>query len=951
VADVPKTETLPTSPSAGEVTDAQTLPRSTDRTAIGAGTSIDRFVVLEPIGSGGMGVVVAAHDTMLDRKVALKLVRADRYPKSRQADGQARLLREARAMARLADHPNIIKIHEVGLHEGNIFIAMELVDGGTLRTWIAEKPRSWREIVRVFIAAGEGLAAAHRAGLVHRDFKPDNVLCGRDGRIRVTDFGIVVGDTLDSSPELLELPPDDRTPTITTETGVLLGTPSYMAPEQHRHASVDPRADQFSFCVSLYEALYGTRPFVAPTVEALSQLMRKGAVPDPPDRDVPRWLRDLVLRGLSADPAKRFPSMDALLAPLRRDRRAVWRRAGVGVAVAAVAGVGVWLAQPSAPACGRGEDRLAGLWDDAAKAKLRAAFDATELPYAAEAMTQVSQAIDTYLRGWSTAYHEACVATRVRGEQSPGLLDRQMACLDRRARSLRTLVQSLTVEPSLDRAVSSVGALPSTSSCRATEGHDVAPLPEGEAVRARIEVARRQVEELDTLQILGRFALAAQRLGRVDEEVRATGYLPLLAELLHVRAVIEAEIGEAEAAERTVREAIQIAAAAPDDERAAELWIALLEIIGTRQRRHDEALALRPVIEAALTRSGNSQILHAHYLVNVAAVLSDRGDVHAAEPILARAVTLSESGGDSPPDLGKALQAHGLALHRLGRYREARGLFERALTACEASFGPHHPCAASILEGLGNTLRAMGDFPTALEVLQRALAIRVAALGPAHRLVGASYRALATTESAAGRDPEAEADFRRALAIAETEHDHAEVVAVLNNLANLLMNRERASEAIPLYGRALDVARRSFPADHPEIGVLLLGRGEAHTGLGRHRDAEADYRAAEAQLAKRLPAEHPYHAGPLGALGQCLLAQDRPAEAIAPLEAALSVTLAHPIEGIDANHLRFLLARALWAARRDRDRATALAKEARARFEAAGDQARVAEVDRWLKER
>jgi serine/threonine protein kinase len=309
------------------------------------GTAIDRFLVIDALGHGGMGVVVAAYDPTLDRKVALKLVRAYGGSTDASSRARARLLREAQAMARLS-HPNVITVYEVGTYGGQVFIAMELVEGGTLGAWMRERPRGAAEVIDVVGRAGRGLAAAHAVGLVHRDFKPDNVLVGRDGSVRVTDFGLVRRDG----------GPDDEgsvggagaaaaaaVSQTLTRPGALMGTPLYMAPEQHRGERSDARADQFAFCVVLYEALYGQRPFVAADDEAPAAAVLAGALRPPPrGARVPARLRRAVERGLATAPESRHPSMAALLGELERARGAGrWRVAALGAAALALAAVAV----------------------------------------------------------------------------------------------------------------------------------------------------------------------------------------------------------------------------------------------------------------------------------------------------------------------------------------------------------------------------------------------------------------------------------------------------------------------------------------------------------------------------------------------------------------------------------------------------------------------------------
>ena len=274
------------------------------------GDHLARFVVLNRLGIGGMGIVYVAHDPLLNRQVALKVLRAGASGTARAREARARLLREAQAMARLS-HPNVIAVHEVGTVDDEIFLVMELNDGTTLRQWLDEGPRPWQEVVEVFAEAGRGLAAAHRAGLIHRDFKPDNVLLSRDRRVRVVDFGLVHVPAAGEAPMV---PPDGDVALSLTHTGAVLGTPPYMAPEQHRAEPADPRTDQFSFCVALHEGLYGRRPFLGDTYAELVSNVLDGVISPPPfNRGVPPAVYQVLLRGLGSDRETRYLAMDALL--------------------------------------------------------------------------------------------------------------------------------------------------------------------------------------------------------------------------------------------------------------------------------------------------------------------------------------------------------------------------------------------------------------------------------------------------------------------------------------------------------------------------------------------------------------------------------------------------------------------------------------------------------------
>jgi len=321
-----------------------------DGEPVPVGANVGRYAVDHVLGAGGMGVVYAAYDPNLERRVAIKLLRPELS--SASASIQDRLVREARVMARLS-HPNVVAVHDAGMYDGRVFIAMELVEGVTLREWQQARVRSWREVLAVFIAAGRGLAHAHGSGLVHRDFKPENVLISKDGRVRVTDFGLARPSSEHTEPAVMV---SSGTAAVVTQTGAIAGTPAYMAPEQLRGTPPDPRTDQFSFCVTLYEALYGTRPFPARTVELLTEQLKRGLVGAPPTGDVPAWLYAILERGLRVSPDERYPAMEALLAALasppvvKRKRRRWLIPASFGVIAAAIGTIAIAGQLGTAPA-------------------------------------------------------------------------------------------------------------------------------------------------------------------------------------------------------------------------------------------------------------------------------------------------------------------------------------------------------------------------------------------------------------------------------------------------------------------------------------------------------------------------------------------------------------------------------------------------------------------------
>lgn len=371
-----------------------------------AGTTVGRYRLERELGSGGMGVVHVAFDPDLERRVALKLLR------NHGGDAAKRLQREARAMARLT-HPNVVTVHEVGTAAGRDYVAMELIDGESLAEWLRSTQRDPREIVEAFIAAGRGLAAAHDAGIVHRDFKPHNVLRSRKGRVAVTDFGLARESHVQPGTDPLEatLPVaassesgGARTPSSLaglTVTGSVLGTPAYMAPEQWSGGAVTPATDQFGFCVALWEALTGKRPFLGTTMEELRQQVAAG--PHTLDASkLPRRLRSVLLRGLDPDPTQRWPSMHELIAQLgERDRStgAVLIAIGALLAVVVVFVVMRSSGEPATPPCARPVLEADAVWSDA-----------TRMPIAKGRQAGHVRTLDADARTWKQARTKACAS-------------------------------------------------------------------------------------------------------------------------------------------------------------------------------------------------------------------------------------------------------------------------------------------------------------------------------------------------------------------------------------------------------------------------------------------------------------------------------------------------------------------------------------------------------------
>jgi hypothetical protein len=604
-----------------------------------------RYVVLGPVGAGGMGVVVAAHDPVLDRRVALKLL----HPTSAgRADHAARIEREAQAMARLA-HPNVVTVFEVDRVDDQTFVAMELVEGLTLRRWLAEQPRSWREIVAIYIAAGRGLAAAHAAGLVHRDFKPDNVLIGRDGRPRVSDFGLV-GDLAGE----LELPAVSLSSGDGVHRGSAFGTPAYMSPEQWAGARVGARSDQFAFCAALWEAVWRQRAFQGATPSELRSAIRTGALIEPPRRPrVPRRLHAALRRGLAVDAAARWPDMSALLDALARTTGARRRWTAAAVAVVSAALFVAASARGRPDVCAPPTARIEAVWSPARRDALAAKLTARDPVRGASRFATISAALDSSARDFRAMHVEACRATRVAGRQSDALLDRRMACLDRWLDEFGATVSAIEQagDPAaLDRASRAVPALSPLAACADVRAlGEILPLPDDLVRRTTASVLASRARVLDVEQRAGRLDGLTVKLSQLVADARALDHAPTLATALAVEARGYLAAGNQSAAATVLRELTQVAARAHDDRGAAFAWTGLLETIARGKATSRETDELVFAANAAVVRAGDPPALRGDLLYWQAMAIDDGAHSAEALELLAQARRVLEQAGASSP--------------------------------------------------------------------------------------------------------------------------------------------------------------------------------------------------------------------------------------------------------------------------------------------------------------
>lgn len=819
------------------------------------GDALGRYLVLERLGAGGMGVVYAAYDPELDRRVAVKLLHPERI-----GAGEARLLREAQALARL-QHPNVIAVHDVGTFGDRVFVAMEFVDGETLAELVERRDLSWREIVDLHLQAGRGLAAAHAAGLVHRDFKPENVLVGRDGRVRVLDFGLAraAGEAAaeaaprgaaDGSPgRWLESP--------LTRVGVVVGTPAYIAPEQFDGAPADARSDQFAFAVALHRALYGTLPFRGESLDELISAVRAGRIEEPlASGGVPRQLRGILLRALSRDPEARFPDMASLLEaladdPLVRRRRGVVR-AAAAVGVLAMAGAAGWFATRGERLCGGAERRLDRIWDDARKARLAAAFVGTGVPFAGAAWNGVRRALDPWTEEWVAARTEACAATHLRGEQSADLLDRRMGCLDGRLEDLSALTDLFEAPDAklVEKAVQAAWALPPVETCADLDALLArVPPPEGAAARQRVERTRRAVARVRALRTAGRFSEGFAAAAELADELGSETYRPLVAEYLLERADLENRLGEFERSETTLEAALTEAIAGNDRLLAAEISALAINVVGVRRSRHADGHRWADRSFAFLAGAGGDDRVEAMARGNLGALLTDEGETDLAAAQLRTVLTLLErTVGSESPEVGRNLNNLGNVHYGRGELAAALETYRRALEVKEAALGPDHPDLTSTLNNLALVHSDLERWDEAMAALTRAMEMNERLLGPDHPTVALELVNLAAIHEERGRHQEALEAARRALAINERALgvDHPNLGFALTNIGNALVSLGRPGEAMPVFARALALRERSLESGHPQLAFPLVGMGRALLATGRARDAVAPLRRAVA---------------------------------------------------------------------------------------------------------
>jgi predicted Ser/Thr protein kinase len=763
-----------------------------------AAPTVGRFRVLDRIGAGGMGVVYRAYDPDLDRAVALKLVHVP-------ARGHEAALAEAKALARLS-HPNVVPVHDVSVIDEHVCMIMELVEGETLRRWVRGPGRTQREILRAYVQAGAALAAAHEAGLIHRDFKPDNAIMGNDGRVRVIDFGIACEASA-------------------TEGDVRrgAGTPAYMAPEQRLGGPVTPAADQYSFCTSLAEALTGQHPS-----EDRSS----------PAGGLPRWIDTVIARGRAPDPQARFPSMTELLRALSRDPVRVWRRR-IGAVALLVVGAGAFIAGRGEmltrrEVCEGGGAALNATWSASDRAKAMARLAGLG-EYGRSVAERVGRQVDDYAARWIATHREACLTHR-RGEQSDLLFDRRMACLERGRAALATVAEIATgAEPqALGQVVLAARAIPDPSSCSDLQAL-LAPVqpPPAQQVEA-VARLRERIVRAGVLIAAGRNDRAKEDAAAIVETARRLGYRPVIAEALLVEGHAVLGLRGRAAAAPPLGEAMTIGLEVGDDRLALEAWARRAWVQGTGTNDPAAALAGLELVEALAARMPSAVFERALLHNNIGSVELARDHRAQARAAFERAVREAE--GLRGPHAIELLNARlNLAL-LVDDPSQRDASFVRTVAEFTRLLGEDHPetLAAVVMRGM-MTL----DLRAAADVLEPAC-IRYERLHPS----------LATRTV----DCWVEVGY-----IASEFGDAGRARAAMGRAARLRAASGRGSPQAGAYdalwhddaataSRQFAAALAEMPKQPNEPGWRRFDRAELQLGLGRARRAAGDWRSARTIL-------------------------------------------------------------------------------------------------------
>ncbi len=875
--------------------------------------SIGRYEVVRRLGSGGSGVVYQGRDPQLGRDVAIKLLRADQ----RGAKWRERMVREAKAMARI-EHPNVIEIYDVGTHreqddgEPSIYIVMELVQGQDLHAWRGPE-RSWREVAAVYLQAARGLAAAHRHGLVHRDFKPTNAMRDTTGRVRVLDFGLVRGED-PSWTDQISVASDlglDDSPDGLTVTGGALGTPPYMAPEQHGGVGIDARADQYSFCVALFEALYQRRPFTGKTIADLFAAKLGGELEPVDAGDVPPSLGVLVRRGLSPKPDDRHPTMaavvDALEASLapRRGRRVLALLGVLGVGAAAVAAA----VSAVAPTCADGQ--VSALWNPRRQAEVGQAFAAAASTLGGQTAERVAQELEARDARAKQTWHAACEERRD-GAVASSRVDAIEQCLGERQAEAEALLDAFGQADAVmvATAISAVHRLSEPTECLdppPTSAHQSEPSYRALAT----EVAR-----FKGMRAAGDLDAALQHGESLVSRAQAAGHGGLEAKLRYGLGLAYIQGGDATQGAEHMERAALLAVEHRDHGTAVAAWAGLAQWQGAGRDELGEARkALRHAEASAAPVQDDLSVQRLLWAARATIALAEGDESTALDAYRQELRAVEQLHGAGAGETAIPLSHVGTTLRRLGRLEEAEVEFRAGVKAATESFGPAHPELFPLRGNLGNVLFDMGRRRAALEQFEQALeVIDGASAHDSQRRVMILVR-IAATHMTLGELDRAAPRYEQALAALERMGAMNESVAAetLHTYAMLRAKQGDLDKAVELYEAALTIRSQLEGAGGrwlTTMNNLALVLAE----MGRFEQAEARARQALEVATESFGADEVPRADAEATMGKVLLRHGQPVVALEHLRRAQRVLLALQAPVHDRALLVLWIARARVAA-------------------------------------
>ncbi len=873
-------------------------PSASQSEILQVGRTIGHFVIQRLLGAGAMGVVVLAHDHELDRPVAIKLLRGDDH-----GVAHARLLREAQSVARVS-HPNVVAVHQVGTIREQVYLVMEYVDGGTLREWVAAATRSCPQVLEVYRQAGRGLAAAHAAGLVHRDFKPDNVLIGTDGRVRVSDFGLVgvVAESVTTLPSL-----SDSTSNRLTRTGSILGTPAYMAPEQYGGGLVDARSDQFAFCVSLFEALHGARPYAGDTLAELLRSIEAERIRMPAkEAGVPAWVSAALLRGLRAAPEQRHASMDALLSALEAPRPSSLRRPVIaGVAALAIAATATTIValqrsdEPTSaaaiatpPSCPDPAEAPGDPWAEPRREQVRDALTKTGHRAAADVFTAIDAELAARRDEWRAELDDACQATVIRGEQTQAIRQLRERCLAAVRDETDVFAELLggSDERLVDGAISSATLLTPASTCRDIEALQSAPAPT-EAQLTELAPLRRELTRARVLLLAGRHHDVIALGRELEPQLRKVGFAADHAAALLVLARAEMQTGEFASAETHLREAITLAAKGRAHATEAIATATLMYVVATGLGRPQEALGMISAGQAAAERSGDPRAL-SYFQAAAGTMWLIAGKIEDAERASDEAIAVLEKLPRPPPDeLGMAYSNRaGIKLRR----QDVAGAIAdhtHGLEIIERGLGKRHPFYGALAMSLGRMLEQAGDPEGARARARDALVSWEAAFGRDHTSCALALLDVARNDMKLQRWDEAREALDDAIGRHERSPDGAadmrSRIDLIDNRAFVDYQTGRWSDAYAGYERARALVVSSSGPDDPRVASYDRALASVRVAEARYTDALPLLERAEAALVKQYGPTHAAVAEAIGLLAEVELAAHRCDRALVHFRSAI----------------------------------------------------------------